>query len=312
MAAQVGHTAVRLDVNVEVLLNGLKSVGEVMALTRNESAVHEKIGPYEKVVVGAMASMVLGEQIDLRIFPNRWAFGFAVSKVGEDGSAKRSLQFFDKQGNAVHKVHARDKTDMAAWESLVATLRSEEQSDLIVVMPADPITWGEPANVMALREKWAAMTDTHQFFPMLKKLNLPRLDALEMVGEDYAWQLDHGAVEALFKGVAGTDLPIMVFVGNGGCIQIHAGSITNVKLMGPWLNVMDDTFHLHLRLDQIASVWSVRKPTADGHVTSVEVYDANRELIIQFFGKRQEGTDERTAWRQVVEALPLHNASIVA
>ena len=82
--------------------------------------------------------------------------------------------------------------------------------------------------------------------------------------------------------------------------------------MGPWLNVMDDTFHLHLRLDQIAAVWAVRKPTADGHVTSVEVYDANRELIIQFFSKRHEGKAERDEWRAIVEALPLFAQSNAA
>jgi putative hemin transport protein len=307
VAAFCGHGVVRLEPNVAVLLNGLNACGEVMALTRNESAVHEKIGPYDKVVVGPNASMVLGAQIDLRIFPSKWAFGFAVEKTGEDGSVRRSLQFFDAEGNAVHKVHARPATNMEAWAVLVENLRSAEQSGEIAVTAAAPaIISGEPAGLEALRERWQALTDTHQFFGMLKALNLPRLTALEMVGEDYAWRLDHAAVARLFEAAAAsTGLPIMVFVGNQGCIQIHAGPISNVKLMGPWLNVMDDTFHLHLRLDQIVSVWAVRKPTSDGHVTSVEVYDQNRELIIQFFGKRQEGIDERAEWRGLVEALPL-------
>nr|WP_314261557.1 ChuX/HutX family heme-like substrate-binding protein [uncultured Devosia sp.] len=312
VAAEVGRSAIRLNVDIEVLLNGLTAVGEVMALTRNESAVHEKIGPYEKVVIGPMASMVLGEQIDLRIFPSRWASGFAVEKAGEDGAVKRSLQFFDAQGDAVHKVHARPATNVEAWNILVANLRHAEQHDTVTVSPAVPVVLGEPAATEALRESWSAMTDTHQFFGLLKKHNLPRLQALEMVGEDYAWQLDHAAVQGLFDSVAGTDLPIMIFVGSQGCIQIHAGPITTVKPMGPWLNVMDDTFHMHLRLDQVVSAWAVRKPTADGHVTSVELYDANRELIIQFFGHREEGVDERSAWRSTVERLPLHNSSNAA
>jgi putative hemin transport protein len=313
VAAEVGRSAIRLKPDLDILLNGLTAVGEVMALTRNESAVHEKIGPYEKVVIGPMASMVLGEQVDLRIFPSKWAFGFAVEKPGEDGAVRRSLQFFDAQGHAVHKVHARPATNLEAWSVLVTNLRHPEQVDAITVTPpptaAEP---GEPADVAALRERWQALTDTHQFFGMLRKLNLHRLTAIEMVGEDLAWQLDAKAVEQMFAAVAGTDLPIMAFVGNHGCIQIHAGPVTNIKPMGPWLNVMDDTFHLHLRLDHIASVWAVRKPTSDGHVTSVEVYDGNRELIIQFFGKRQEGSDERAGWRTAVEQLPLHNQSNAA
>lgn len=306
VAAQVGSTAIALRPDVGALLRGLPACGEVMALTRNESAVHEKIGPYEKPVVGARAAMVLGEQIDLRLFPGHWHFGFAVEKTGEDGAVRHSLQFFDAQGTAVHKVHARPATNMAAWDALIASLRYEQQDDAIVLTPTSaPEAVGEPAGVDQLRQRWQAMTDTHQFFGVLRDLNLPRLDALEMVGEDYAFQLDHAATATLFAEAAAAELPIMVFVGNPGCIQIHSGPVEAIKTLGPWLNVMDDTFHLHLRLDQITSVWGVRKPTADGHVSSVEAYDANRELIIQFFGKRIEGQDERPVWRSIVEALPI-------
>ena len=313
VAAEVGRSAVRLKPDLTLLLNGLTAVGEVMALTRNESAVHEKIGPYEKVVIGPMASMVLGAQVDLRIFPSKWAHGYAVAKSGEDGAIRRSLQFFDAQGQAVHKVHARPATNLEAWSVLVTNLRHAEQTDTIVTTPLPAVpALGEAADVASLRESWQAMTDTHQFFGLLKTLNLHRLAALEMVGEDLAWQLDATAVEQMFTAVAGTELPVMAFVGNHGCIQIHSGPVNTIKTMGPWLNVMDDTFHLHLRLDHIASVWAVRKPTSDGHVTSVEVYDGNRELIIQFFGKRQEGSDERAGWRTAVEQLPIHNHSNAA
>jgi putative hemin transport protein len=313
VAAEVGRTATRLSVDVGAVLNGLTQVGEVMALTRNESAVHEKIGPYENVSVGPFASIVLGDQIDLRIFPKRWVHGYAVEKTGEDGTIKRSLQFFDAAGDAVHKVHARPATNIEAWNALVASMVHPEQVDTIEVAPYPPVVpEGVPAEVTELRDAWQAMTDTHQFHPLLKKLNLPRLDAVEMVGEDFAWQLDRSAVEAMFQSVAGTDLPVMVFVGNEGCIQIHSDPITKVSPMGPWLNVMDETFHLHLRLDHVAAAWAVRKPTKDGHVTSVELYDENRELIIQFFGQRHEGVDERSQWRSVVEQLPLFNTSNAA
>lgn len=313
VAAEVGRSAIRIRADVEAVLNGLTGVGEVMALTRNESAVHEKIGPYEKVSFNAHASIVLGDQIDLRIFPSRWVHGFAVEKTAEDGSVKRSLQFFDRAGNAVHKVHGRPATDAAAWNALVETLRHDEQVDVIAVTPYAPVVIeGEAASVETLRDAWSAMTDTHQFFGLLKKLNFQRLDAVETVGEDFAWQLDHTAVDAMFRKVAGTDLPIMVFVGNDGCIQIHSDVITNVSPMGPWLNVLDETFHLHLRLDHVVAAWAVRKPTKDGHVTSVELYDDNRELIIQFFGQRHEGVDERVEWRAVVEQLPLFSTSNAA
>ena len=73
--------------------------------------------------------------------------------------------------------------------------------------------------------------------------------------------------------------------------------------MGHWLNVLDPTFHLHLRTDHIDQVWAVRKPTEKGHVTSLEAFDAEGNLLIQFFGKRIEGQDERPQWRSIVENL---------
>jgi putative hemin transport protein len=48
----------------------------------------------------------------------------------------------------------------------------------------------------------------------------------------------------------------------------------------------------------------VRKPTVDGHVTSLEAYDAKGEMIIQFFGPRKEGIAERPEWREILEGLP--------
>ena len=101
-------------------------------------------------------------------------------------------------------------------------------------------------------------------------------------------------------------------MGSRGCIQIHSDPIEKVEAMGPWINVMDETFHMHLRADQIAEVWAVRKPTSDGHVTSIEAFDANNRLVVQFFGQRQEGTDERSQWRALVEGLPQLNQSTAA
>ena len=104
----------------------------------------------------------------------------------------------------------------------------------------------------------------------------------------------------------------MCFVGSAGCIQIHSGPIKKVAPMGPWINIMDETFHLHLRLDHVHELWAVRKPTKDGHVTSIEAYDANNELIIQFFGQRHEGETERDDWRLLAENLPRIPAQVAA
>lgn len=315
-AAYCGASATRVSADINALLPQFTALGKVMALTRNDSAVHEKIGIYEKAHPGAGASVVLGKDIDLRIFPARWVHGFAVEKKSEDGEVRRSLQFFDAHGEAIHKIHLRPESDLDAYRALVERIRADDQSDEIAaIAPREAAGRGKPRRLASreeLRSRWEAMTDLHQFFGILRSLELTRLEAFDMAGEDLAWRVANGAIGEMMRRMGGSDMPIMCFVGNEGCIQIHTGPVAAIKEMGPWINVLDPTFHLHLRLDHIRHAWAVRKPSKDGHVTSIEAYDAEGRLIIQFFGERHEGEGERADWRELAESLarlPTSNAA---
>ncbi|MBC2885379.1 hemin-degrading factor [Ochrobactrum sp. CM-21-5] len=304
----------RVRVDIEILLERIGAVGEVMVLTRNESAVHEKIGPFEKTIWGKHAALALGKQIDLRIFPKHWVHGFAVEKRDGDG-IRRSLQFFDAHGEAVHKIHLRTASNVEAYEQLVSDLLLDDQSPAIEINTAAPK--GPKADVSlldidAFRERWGALTDVHQFVGLLRDFGVDRHQAVHLAGHDFAWRVDCSSVEAMMNHAVQEQIPIMCFVGSRGCIQIHSGPIREIKTMGPWLNVLDPTFHLHLRADHIADVWVVRKPTKDGHVTSLEAYDAQGEMIIQFFGERHEGEAELEDWRMIAENLPRLSQSTAA
>ena len=85
-----------------------------------------------------------------------------------------------------------------------------------------------------------------------------------------------------------------------GCIQIHTGEVKNLVTTGPWYNVLDPEFNMHLREDAIVSSFIVKKPSVDGIVTSLEIFDAKGEMIVQFFGKRKPGIPELESWREIV------------
>jgi putative hemin transport protein len=210
----------------------------------------------------------------------------------------------------VHKVHLRPGSNLHAYRDLVGQLESADRSQTVettrTVIPAagEPANDGAAAHADLLRDRWSRMTDVHQLFSILKKLKMTRHQAVRMIGKEYAWQVASDAVGAMLRHAVSEELPIMCFVGNGGCVQIHSGPIHDVRPMGPWLNIMDPAFHLHLRTDHIDEVWAVRKPSKDGNITSLEAYDAGRRMVIQFFGVRKEGSPEREDWRFLVENLP--------
>ncbi|RKF14591.1 hemin-degrading factor [Roseovarius spongiae] len=307
LAAHVGHGVTRLNAHPDGIIGAACTLGEVMALTRNESCVSEVVGHYDNYQPGKHAAMVLNEPMDLRIFPNRWASAFAVEKETENG-VRRSLQAFDRAGDAAHKIFLREESALPAFERAVAELRHDDEAPDLAVKPRDTTEppRANPDKVEALRKGWAAMTDTHQFYSMAGKLKMNRLGAYRIVGAPFTRALATGSVDSMFHAVRDAGIPIMIFVGSHGCIQIRSGDLKTLKPMGPWLNVLDPGFNLHLRLDRVAEVWAVEKPTKRGAALSVEAFDSEGGLIFQIFPvpAGRELPDSRAPWQKIVEALP--------
>lgn len=293
------------------LLQALELCGPVLALTRNETTVHEKTGVYEKVSGSDAMGLALGEVIDLRLFFSRWHAGFAVSEAAANAGVppSLSLQFFNPQGVAVHKIFVRDATDRDAFQSVIDTYTAVPDAPVQFVPAEKKAAPRDDAAIdaVALADAWRGMQDTHEFFGLLNKFDVERQQSFRLTEGEFTQRAETGAVRELLLEASFDGTPIMVFVGSPGCIQIHSGPVVRIEPMEmhgmQWLNVLDPGFNLHLREDRIASVWIVQKPTSDGIVTSVEAFDGEGELMAMFFGARKPGVPERTEWRQIVAKL---------
>ncbi|KVO68072.1 hemin-degrading factor [Burkholderia ubonensis] len=305
LAAFVGEHVVRLDARFPAMFEEMPRLGRVMALTRNETAVHEKDGEYAQMSHDGPVGLALGD-IDLRIFYRHWASAFAVSDATAHGTLK-SLQFFDAHGDAIHKIYLRAHSDHAAYDAFVERWRAPSQEAGLAVTPAAPKAperADSEIDVEGFRAAWDAMTDTHQFFGITQRFGVSRLQALRLAEPRYAYPVGTRALRHALERAAGSGQPIMVFVGNAGMIQIHTGPVANVREMGAWINVLDPGFNLHVREDMIAAAWVVKKPTSDGIVTSLELFDRQGEHVALLFGERKPGRPERDDWRALVAGLP--------
>ena len=110
-----GVKATALHGEPQAIFRDLSTLGEVMALTRNDWCVHERHGRYQDIQADGPVGLVLGPDIDLRVFFSCWRSAWAVEQDG-----RYSLQFFDGEGVAVHKVYRTEATDVAAYDALVA------------------------------------------------------------------------------------------------------------------------------------------------------------------------------------------------
>jgi putative hemin transport protein len=301
VALNVGNGVTKLEGNWSELLKEIQSLGKVMALTRNNDAVHERKGVYNNVSFEGPVGLVLDADIDLRLFMMYWATGFAVTE-----GDRHSLQFFDKSGEAVHKIYMLEESNMEAYHALVNKYKAAVQTTEVETSPYPAPAAELPdseIDVAAFQEGWKNIQDTHEFFGLNKKFKLTRTQALRLAPVDFVQQVPNDTTRKMLQVAAERQVPIMVFVGSRGCIQIHSGEVTKLMEAGPWYNVLDPEFNLHLRETQIASTYIVKKPSVDGIVTAIEVFDEKGEMIIQFFGKRKPGIPELETWRDVVKTV---------
>jgi putative hemin transport protein len=313
LATTVGDYTTKLEGDWTELLKRFPELGRVMSLTRNDSCVLEHKGPFQKIDImgaGARAMATVIGPIESRVFFAGWKFGFAVRQQTPRG-LQQSIQIFDQSGTAVTKVFLVEEqgnkkgSNQEAFDKIIADFKSahqtqEVQVEKIAETPTKPIA---EVNAVELLTDWSNMKDTHDFFGILRKHNVNRLDALYLA-TDYAYQLKKESLQTVLEAAAQTKLPIMIFAGNRGNLQIHQGKVQTIKVMDQWLNVLDPDFNMHLRADHIDTLWVVKKPTEDGVVTSIEAFDSNKNMIAQFFGLRKPGTPELKDWAALVETLP--------
>lgn len=298
VASGTGDGVVCLRPEWQQLWDALPSLGSVKTLTRNDHVVLEHWGSY------TAAEQQLPESeaaIDVRLFFRHFRSAFAVEEPGKSG-ARRSLQFFDRHGDSVHKVYLEDASRHEAYRELVERFRGEQTTALSL----EPKPTSSPrldGDAVAVQAAWDELKDTHDFVMLLARLGLARVQALHLAGEARARRVGNDALRRLLTSLAETGSPFMIFVASRGLMQIHSGSIRQVKAIGDWINVLDPGFNLHARESGIVYSYVVRKPTSDGPVTSLELYDAAGETLALLFGKRSFGSPESEAWRALLAPL---------
>ncbi|ATQ73774.1 hemin-degrading factor [Massilia violaceinigra] len=327
LATGIGSTVTRLrsDGNDprEIMRRAL-DLGTVLALTRNENGVIERTGVATKVKPQPeddkdakeaakdeerearqrnIAGGYLGGEIDLRFTFSKWKHAFAVAQPGADGVVKRSLQFFDENGAAIHKIYPKDAAGVAVFDKLVADFRHPDQNAALKV-PARAPKAAELADskvdVKEFQQAWNEMSDVHQFNRLLTEFKITREQAMRLAPAGMVQRLKPEAVRTLLDEAAKQQLPIMSFLGNGAVIQIFSGKITKTAASPGWYNVLDPAFNLHLRETAFKSGWVVRR----AGVTSVEFYDNEGEQVVSFFGVRERGQPQPKSWVDLTAALP--------
>ena len=307
IATELGQNVIRLSEDFIDQVKKFPKLGKVMALTRSEGCVLEHKGRFQKIEIhGAgphQIATVIGP-IEQRVFCSAWKYGFAVRNESPRGPLF-SLQYFDGQGDAIMKVYIQEESDEAFANQLIEEHIHPDQAAIPkpIAYEVPKYTGREDLDFEGFTSDWENMKDTHDFFGMLRKYKLNRLNAVEWIDEKWAYPVDQLSARKVVNSAAESALPIMIFAGNRGNIQIHQGKVKHIKQLGDWLNVMDPDFNMHLNEQVIEKAFVVHKNTADGLVSALELFDLKGEMVAQFFGLRKPGIPQNPAWKNLLESL---------
>jgi putative hemin transport protein len=240
-----------------------------------------------------------GPPIDLRFTFNNWQYAFAVTPEGRDPS----LQFFNAQGRAVHKVFLRQEENRAVFDKLVADFRNANQSADFKLAAQPAKTAEKPDSAIDVKElqlAWSEITNVHQFARLLQEFGVSREQAMRLAPAGAVERLQPSAVRTLLQNAAARGEPIMAFVGNEGVTEIFSGKIKFVEEKGGFFNVLNPDFNLHLLDSKFKSGWIARR----AGLSSVEFYDNEGTLVVTFFSYRPQGKPQPESWNQLLSTLP--------
>jgi len=204
--------------------------------------------------VQSAALVRLAQQLGFAGWPELKAIFVERLRAGPRGYAAKAGALAGKEGkerDLIADVFTVQQRNLAATESANHSALDAAAS-LLQAAPR--------VHVAGFRAAWADLRDTHEFFTLLKKYSVSRLQGLRLAESRFVQPLDKSCVLDLLNGAALEKVAIMAFVGNAGMIQIHSGPVHKIAVMGPWINILDARFNLHLREDHIASAWVVKNP----------------------------------------------------
>lgn len=285
-------------------LTDLKDCGPMISRTNNQ-AVHQKSrGIYMNAAFHGPTGIVRGPGVDLRLWPAHWD---KIEVIPPQGPVNHWLiQIHDSHDCLIHEIQTTEQSRIPEFEHMLKEHALTTQSHSPKASPAPPIPLKAPGaeEAKALLYRWSNLRNTHEFAPMLRELGLHRLSAIQAVIGDFARKVEKRSARLLFQEVKKIGLPIMVFSGNSGCLQIFTGKVQEWSLEDQTLTLGSGDHEILIQETQISFSYVVRKPTTEGLVSSLELFDAQGDLIAQIFSARNPKSRESEEWRNLLLQLP--------
>ena len=224
-----------------------ENIKSLMFLIRNDVSVHEKTVNSSDLKISKDGFINCSESRSpfLNIDFNNFIHCFYESKI-HAGRRLCSLQIFDYFGDSVIKIYNRD--DGINFERICKKNISLYENQV------------ENISKSKIHKNFEYINSVNRYF-MNPKLTIRE----EKISNDF--------LRKVFDLVSKNNFPIQIHLVGNNCIQYHRDIIKNIKIFGPWFNVMDKNFNLHLMDENIETTKLIEFSKDDKKYFSLEFFD---------------------------------------
>ncbi|MBS3954059.1 MAG: hypothetical protein KGZ88_14005 [Methylomicrobium sp.] len=300
LATGCGSTVTRLNLDWPEIFKALPAIGPVMALTRNDFAVHETTGLYTVIHHSDESCRVKSDAVNLQLLTQviHVAFGVMEPSLNE---TRFSLQFFAANGLAIHKIYMTEDSDLSIYHALVKQLTSADQSQHQTIDSPPRFSRFNIAtfNTGRITQSTHLLCDTEDFYAGLIAMGIVS-DLVETDTSNLEF-LAPDLFQPLLNKIASQGLSIGICVRNYGCIQVYQGPIHNIRITGPWFNILDEYFSLHLNTEALSG-FRVNTQSIDGkqELKTLEIVDANHQIIALILLNADQDTSSMNLWEVLI------------
>ena len=216
-----GDTSFLSVENIKDFFQQLFSLDQVMFLIRNENVVHEKIVGLEELTFSDNQIFEIKYNAPLLTFDEKsLAYLFFEKKI-HAGKTLRSFQFFNQKGLSIIKIYLKGK--------------SVDKFDLICEKYQIDYNYELQKDIPSTNKECDFISDVDMFFLRNDKpSNVNRITVDKSLLRDVLDKASHAKI------------PIQVHALGLNTIQYHRGVVKNLVDYGPWINIIDKNFNIHV------------------------------------------------------------------
>ena len=226
--------------NWSFFLQEISSIGEMMYLIRNDDVVHENITTIAKLnILDNQFIELYSNQSQTIINVLLIKFAFVTTAIIR-GKSVHSFQLFDKSGKAIIKIYLKNN-NQSEFDAIKNKYQAPYKYELQKLMKNQNI-------------KNQKVHLKQNLISYINRFQNNQNYSIELM-EKMKYEKSTISLHNYLIKIVETKSKITIGINNGAALQTYSGYIENVIHKFNWLNIMDKNFNLHIKDENIKSIF---------------------------------------------------------